>query len=187
MALNARDRRAIVMGVAALVVMAGYLLVLRPAIRSYRNLVREHDTAKRAVGRRIDEQRKAEFLAARVKEWEDKAGELGPPKPYGEQMAAVGERIVAAAQESGLQLQNTSPAAATAWPDDARIAQALVQIEAQAEWENVFKFVAALYQIPGVLSVEQMDLTGEKGGGNLKVRLSVSVMVVPTSENRWAS
>lgn len=188
MALSKRDRRAIIMGVSALAVMAGYLLVLRPALRSYRNLVGEHEAATRALNRRIDEHRKAEFLAVRVKEWEAKAGSLLPPKPYSEQIAVVGERIVAAAEESRLQMQGTTPTAATPWPNDPQVAQAIVQIEAKADWENVFKFLAAVYRIPGVVSVEQLDLSGEgKGGGSLKVRMSISVIVAPTSENRWAS
>jgi hypothetical protein len=78
---------------------------------------------------------------------------------------------------------------------------------AEAGWENVFKFIAALYRIPGLLSVEQMDLTvaaGAPGGGppgmppgmggapgqpgRLGTRLTASVLVAanPRSEERGA-
>jgi Tfp pilus assembly protein PilO len=188
MAMSARDRRAVVFGGAALALMAVYVLVLAPAVRGYRDLVSEHGAADRAVKRYVDDQRKAVVLAARVKEWEAKAGEFAPPKPYGEQMTAVGERIVAAAQESGVNLQGTTPGTPTPWPDDAKVAYAPIQIEAQAGFENVYKFLAALYRIPGVISVEQMDLTGEgKGGDNLKARISISVLVAPASVTPWAS
>ncbi|MBI4580676.1 MAG: type 4a pilus biogenesis protein PilO [Planctomycetes bacterium] len=194
MALSARDRRAVILGAAALAAIIGYVLVVRPVATAYGSLVREHAAATRAANRRADEQRRAEFLAKRVKDWEEKAGELVPPKPYSEQITSVLEQIVAAAQEADVKLQGTTPGAPTAWPDDPQVSQAPVQIEAQSEWENVFKFVVGVYRVPGVVSVEQLDLTGEgkgggkgEGGGNLKVRMTISVIVAPASENRWAS
>ncbi len=187
MALSERDRRALILGGAALGIIAAYLLVVKPLVNGYHGLLREHDAVAQAAARKVYEQRKADYLTAAVKEWEDKAGTLSPPKPYSEQITAVGERIVAAAQESGVQLQGTTPSAASAWPGDGQVSQATMQIEAQSNWESVFKFVAALYRIPGVVSVETMDLTGEKGGEKLKLRLGVSVLVAPVSEKRWAS
>ncbi len=188
MVISERDRRAILLGVSALGLIAVYLLAIAPAVRGYRDLVDRHDRAESLVDRRIEKERKARVLAIRVKEWEAKAGEFEPARPYSEQISAVGERIVAAAQESGVNLQGTTPGTATPWPDDVRAAYTPVQIEAQAGWENVFKFVAALYRIPGVISVEQMDLNGEgKGSENLKVRLSISVLVAPASDKPWAS
>jgi hypothetical protein len=53
-----------------------------------------------------------------------------------------------------------------------------VLLEADADFEPVFKFIDALYRIDGVLSVENLDLTGDpKKGGKVHVRLTISVLV----------
>ena len=113
-----------------------------------------------------------------------------PTKRYSEQITTVGEQIVAAAQKNGVQLKGTTPSAVRAWPPDPTLQLAPVLIEADADFEPVFKFIDALYRIDGVLSVESLDLTGDpKKGGKLKMRLTISVLVKSqqTGGARWAS
>ena len=87
-------------------------------------------------------------------------------------------------------MKNSNWTGAKAWPENPSLEIASINIDAEAGWENVFKFVAALYRIPGVLSVERMDLPGKsKKGGKLTLRLTVSVLIkaAPRDEDRWAS
>ena len=103
-------------------------------------------------------------------------------------MTAVSERVVAAATESGLKLQGAAPGAPVAWEDDASLQRASILIDAEADWEKVFKFIAALYRSEGVLSVEQMELSSKKDG-KLTVKLTVSFLLQSTVEGRnpWTS
>ncbi len=227
MALSARDRRAVALGGAALGVIGVYLLVVEPLARTYDRMVGEHEQLAAKVARVLRDQRKAEHFAAQIREHEQLFGELLPPRPYDEQITAIGGQLVAAAQMSGVMLRGSTPTAATPWAEDPALELASFVIDAEvlwrnpmapegggneevptpeAAWENVFKFVAGLYRIPGVLSVEQLELAtdqrrgGESGAGGpgggspggpggsgqgarMTARLTVSVLVAGTSQN----
>jgi hypothetical protein len=63
----------------------------------------------------------------------------------------------------------------------------MFNMDAQSEWEKLFRFMAALYRIEGVLSIEQMDLTtGDRG--RLKLRLSLSLLsqAAPAGGDAWS-
>lgn len=202
MALSEKDRRALVWGGLALGLIAAYFLAIEPLANAYDRLVTDHDRFAAQVARVMLANRKTEYFAERITEYEQTSGALSPPKPYDEQVTTVGERIVMAAQQSGIQLQGFAPAAATPWADDSAMEMALFHIDAETKWpnvmksdtkwENVFKFIAGLYRIPGVLSVERLDLSSvqqKKGsGGRLTVRLTLSVLAAasPKSDDLWA-
>jgi hypothetical protein len=214
-ALSTRDRRALILGGVGLGVIALYLLVIEPLADAYGELVGDHERLAARVARTIHDNRKAAYYAERLADYEQSAGELLPARPYDEQITAVGEQITAAAQQSGIQLQGFTPTSAVPWGQDPALALALFHIDAEtswpqlkraaSSWENVFKFVAALYRIPGVLSVERLDLSSETSrraggppgrggpggpsqGGKITLRLAVSVLVeaTPQSEAMWA-
>ncbi len=177
MALNERDRRAVLLGGAALGLIVVYLLVLEPAASAYSRMVSEHDDLVSRVDRAVYLQKKNAHVAGQVAEYEEKIGPLLPAKAYGEQMTAVCEQIVAAAGPAQASIKGATPVAAIAWAEDPSLAMAMVRIDAEADWEKIFEFVAGLYRIPGVLSVEQMELTGNpKKGGKISLRLNVSVL-----------
>ena len=207
MEISRRDRRALLLGGVGLGLIAMYFLAIEPLASAYAKLVADHDRLAAKVARRIHDNRKAEYYAGRLKEYEQTAGELSGPKPYDEQITAVGEQIIAAAQKSGVQLRGATPTAAVPWGNDPTLEMALFHIDGEVRWENlmtagrgwenVFKFIANLYRIPGVLSVERLDLSGErkKGspndpsqGGKIALRLAVSVLVeaTPSREEPWA-
>lgn len=216
MALNERDRRAIQLGAVALAVIAAYFLVVEPLANGYDGLVAEHDRLATRVARSIQDNRKAAYYTQRLADYEQSSGALAPPPPYDEQITTVGGQIIAAAQKSGVQLKGFTPTAAAVWAEDPTLALASfhadVEVQwpqpkqAAASWENVFKFIASLYRVPGVLSVERLDLSspaskggaggpgGPRGpggpgeGGKIVVRLTVSVLVKATSESDdpWA-
>ncbi|MCK4342714.1 MAG: type II secretion system protein M [Phycisphaerae bacterium] len=206
MALNARDRRALILGGVGLGLLALYFGLLEPAAKAYDDLAAEHERLAGQVARTLHNNQKAEYYAERLKEYEQTAGELVQPKPYDEQITTIGEQIMTAAQKSGLQLRSSTPSAAAPWGDDPALELATFQIDAEVAWpnamasrpgwENVFKFIGNLYRIPGVLSVERLDLTGElmKGkpndpnvGGKISVRLTVSVLAAAPSSDRAPS
>lgn len=189
MNLTQRDRRAVRLGVVGVALIGAYFFVLEPLAVRYAKLVRDHRSAAATIRRKILDGRRYAEREPQVRNWEEKAGNLIPSRPYSEQITAVGTKIIAAAGENGVQLQGATPSAPTPWSDtagpamagaggEAPLAQALIHIDAQAEWENVFKFVAALYRIEGVLSVEQFDLSGDpRQGGQLKLKLVISVLM----------
>ena len=190
MAISQRDRRALVLGGGALAVIVVYLSIIDPLIGGYEALRSEHKVHAAKVARIMIDNGKAKYLGEEVGEWERKAGPLGPPRPYSQQITAIGERIVAAAQKSGVQLKNSSWTVARPWGDDPALETATVNLDAEAGWENAFKFIAEVYRIEGVLSVEQMDLAGDpKKGGNLTLRLAVSVFVQAGAkgQGQWSS
>jgi hypothetical protein len=213
MALNERDRRAVTLGAVALAIIAAYFLVIEPLANAYDGLVAEHDRLAARVARAIQDNRKAEYYTKRIADYEQSSGELTPPPPYDEQITTVGGQIIAAAQKSGVQLKGFTPTAATIWAEDPALALASFHVDvevqwpqpkrAAASWENVFKLIANLYRIPGVLSVERLDLSspaskggaggpgGRRGpgkGGKIVVRLTISVLVKASAESDgpWA-
>jgi type II secretory pathway component PulM len=212
MALSARDRRAAILGSVGLGLIGLYLLAIEPLAKAYEDLVSDHERLAAKVARTIRDNRKAEYFAERLADYEQTAGELSPPRPYDEQITTVGEQITAAAQQSGIQLQGFTPTSAVPWGEDPALELALFHIDAQtswqqvtraaASWENVFKFIASLYRIPGVLSIERLDLSsvaskggpseggpdGPGKGGKITLRLTVSVLVKAASKNEgpWA-
>jgi type II secretory pathway component PulM len=182
MALSERDRRAVLMGGVGLGLVVLYLLVIEPLASGYAGMVAEHGRLAGQVARAVYSQKKNAYLARQVAEYEEKNGSLTAPKPFGEQISVVGEQIVAAAQARGVQLKGTTPAAGTAWQDDPTLEMAVVRIEAEAEWEKTFEFIAALYRVSGVLSVEQLEMTSDpKKGGKITLRLAVSVLASKTT------
>jgi len=188
MALIERDRRALILGGGALVVLAVYFLGIEPLWGWYDGLVSGHTGAANEVARIVGNEREARYYATQIPEWEEQVGKLSVPKPFAEQVTAVSERIVAAAAESGLQLKGASPGAPVAWADDPGLQRASILIDAEADWEKVFKFIAALYRSEGILSVEQMELSSKKGK-KLTVKLTVTFLVQAPAEGRnpWSS
>jgi hypothetical protein len=177
MALSERDRRAVIMGGIGLGLIVLFIAVIEPLASQYAGLVAEHERCASQVARALYSQKKNAWLARQVAQYEENNGPLSPLKPCGEQVSAVGEQIVAAAQANGVQLKGTTPTAATPWPDDPSLEMAIVRIDAEAEWEKAFGFIAALYCVNGVLSVEQMEMTSDpKKGGKITLRLGVSVL-----------
>ena len=189
MAISEKDRRALTLGGVALGVIILYFVVIEPLAVGYQSMVSNHATLSAKVDRLVRERHQAESLAAEIHDWEQKAGPLSSPRPYSEQVNRVGEQIIAAAKASGLQFQDAVPGTPVPWIANARLEQVMIQIDAEAEWEPIFRFIAAVYRIDGVLSVEQLDLTGDqKQGGKLKVRLGLSVLAeaAPAGDKRWS-
>jgi hypothetical protein len=197
MNVSERDRRAIGVGTFAVVGLGVYFLVIEPLAVRYSAMVRAHRNAAIDIKHNGLESQELSVREGQVKAWEEKAGTLVPERLYGEQMTAVGSNIIAAAGESQIQLQGAAPATPTPWvdtsarsmaapgPGEPPLAQAVINIDAQGGWENAFKFMAALYRIDGVLSVEQLEITGDpKQGDKLKLRLAVSVLMKASAEGK---
>lgn len=183
MAMSQKDRRALVMGGVVLGLIALYFFVIEPLAVGYADMNREHDAVASRVARLVYNQKKNAYLTSQIAEYEENNGLLEAPKPYDVQITAVGEQIVTAAMSNGLQLKGTTPGAPVAWPDDPALEMSVVRIDAEAEWEKVFGFIGALYRVPGVLSVEQMELTSDpKKGGRITVRLGVSILAAKAAE-----
>jgi len=182
MEMTKRDRRALKLGAVALGAVAVYFLAIEPVMNSYGDLVATHALQASRIKRAVYDNQKNVYLARKVGQWQSRAGELAEPKPYSEQITGVGGGIMAAAKLSGVKIKNSGWAAARPWAEDPALELAVVTIDAETGWENVFKFISGIYRIPGVLSVERMDLSsGPKKGGKLTVRLTVSVMVKSVS------
>jgi len=188
MNISERDKRALTFGGVAVGAIAAYLIAISPLLNRYDAMVSEHDKAAAKIARILGEERKAAYQAQQIAEWERKASELTDPKPYSEQITAVSHKLVGAYQANGMQVKNSNWTQPTPWPDDRSLSLATIHIDAEADWENVFKFIAAVYRIEGVMSVERMELTGDpKKPGPLTVKLAVSVLVRSEGDNRWAS
>ncbi len=189
MVLNDRDRRALRLGGIVLAALAVYFLGIEPLWGWYAGRASEHSQASEKVARAVARQRKADSYAQLVADWESRAGRLTPPGPYARQVTEVSGRIMSAAQRAGVQIKGTTPTAPAVWPDDPALQRASILIEADAEWESVFRFIGGLYQSEGILSVEEMDLTGDaKQGGRLNLKLTVSFMVqAQAGGGRWSS
>jgi len=200
MALTSRDRRALRYGAGGVALLVLYFFAVEPLAGGYFRLREEHQRLAIRLARRGYETQKAAYFAARLAEFERAGGALRPPRPYDQEIAALGEQIVAAAQQSGVQLSGATPTPAVPWGDDPTLALALVNLEAQVQWPaplqadeiwaNVFAFLQRLYRIPGVLSVERLDLASavQQGGGPVKggtitLRLTVSVLVQAANED----
>ncbi len=187
MALNERDRRALHLGALGLGAVAAYLGLIEPALNTYDAVALAHEQQAASVSRHVSDRQRDRYYDGRIAEWERENGKLSPPRPYSEQITTVSEQVVTASQGNGTQVRNSSWSAAMPWGDEAGVALATLHLEAEADWENVFKFVAALYRIEGVLSVEQIDMSSDpKKGGKVDLRLDVSVMVQPQEQGRGA-
>lgn len=197
MNLTPRDRRALAYGGGALLAIAIYFGVIENVAEWYGDIRTEHRRAAEKIHHAVNASRQLSEFESSIESWQHKAGVLVTTRPYSEQITAIGSRIVAVAGESGVQLQGATPTVPTPWTDGTGFASAggasadamehaLINIDAQAEWENIFKFIAALYHVEGVLSVEQMDLSGEAKAGPLKMRLSVSILMKASgTEGPW--
>jgi hypothetical protein len=189
MVISERDQRTLKLGAVALGVLAVYFLGIEPLWGWYDAKVSEHARASEQVARAVGRQRKAAFYTQQVADWEAKAGPLTTPKTYAQQLTEVSGRIVEAAQQSGVQIKGATPTAPGMWADDPGLQRASILIEAEADWESVFRFIAGLYRAEGILSVEEMDLAGDaKQGGRLHLKLTVSFMVQAEAGGaRWSS
>ena len=177
MTLNERDRKALTMGVIGVAVIASYMLAVEPLAKGYTSLQDDHDMLTAKVSRAMQDARKVEHYTERLAEYEKTVGELSPPRPYDEQISAIGERIITAAQQGGVQLQGFTPTAGAVWAEDPTLQTVAFRIDAEADWGNVFKFISSLYRIPGILSVERLDLSSDpKKGGKIRIRLTISAL-----------
>jgi len=188
MEITKRDRRALISGAVALGAIGLYILVIEPVLAAHNNTAATHMALARRVSRAIYENQKAKYDAQQVAEWESNSGKLLEPRPYSEQITTVGSDVVVAAKKGGVQIKHSIWDKPKPWHDNPALALATVRIDAEAPWTNVFKFIAGLYRIPGVLSVERMDLSsGPKKGGKITLKLTLSVMVKAdaNTEQRW--
>jgi Tfp pilus assembly protein PilO len=188
MEISQRDRRAIVFGGIGLVVICAYLLLIEPAMTYYDDLTDEHTVLAAKVGRIMRDTQKVPYMKEHLKECEEKCGVQSKPEPYSRQITAMSERLMTASQ-CGVQLKNSHWVSPKPWADDPTLELAQIQLDAEGDWENVCKFLGAIYRTDGVLGIEQMDMTGDpKKGGKITLRLTVSVLVqVDLQEkNRWA-
>lgn len=184
MALSDRDRRALVLGGVGLLLIAAYVLGLEPAWAWYDGIVAEHESQAARLARVRSNEAKADYYTRQIEQWEKEVGMLAPPRPYSEQVSSVTEKIIGAAQPNGTELKGISPAAPAVWPEDPKFDRAAVLIDAEAGWPDVFKFMDALYRTAGVLSIEQLEFTGDpKKGGKLAVKLNVSILVLVPKQN----
>ncbi len=185
MALSDRDRRALILGGIGLLLLGAYVFGLEPAWAWYDGIIAEHDTQAARLARVRSNEAKADYYTRQIEQWETEVGTLSPPRDYSEQVSAVTERLIGAAQTNGMELKGISPAAPAVWPEDPRFDRAAVVMDAEAGWPDVFKFIDALYRTEGVLSVEQLELAGDpKKGGRIGVKLNVSVLVLAHEENQ---
>jgi hypothetical protein len=188
MVLTERDWRALKLGGSGLAVLLVYFGGIEPLWGRYDALVSRHAKAAGQVAQAVGRERKARYYEQQIEDWQAKAGPLTSPLPYAQQMTEVSGRLVKAAQEAGLRIKGTTPTASAFWPDDPTLQRASILVEAEADWENVFKFVAGLYRTEGILSIEEMDISGDaKKGGSLGVKLTVSFLVQAEADGaRWS-
>ncbi len=182
MTLSERDRKALKMGVIGVALIASYILAIEPMAKAYANLQADHDRIAAKVARAMHNVRKVEYYTQRLAEYEEAVGELSPARPYDEQISSTGEQIITAAQQGGVQLQGFTPTAGVVWADDPTLQTVMFRIDAEADWGNVFKFIRSLYRIPGVLSVESLDLSSDpEKGGKIKMGMTISAL----AKNEW--
>jgi hypothetical protein len=194
MTMSERDRRAVKLGIAGLVVLGAYFGAVEPLRARYEQLAERHQAAAEKIARNVEERQRLGVREKEVKECEEKVGPLVVERTYSEQITAVGSRIMAVAAENQVQIQGAVPSPPTPWTDSwaakggasggQQLEQASITIEAQTGWENAFKFIAALYRTEGVLSVEQLDLSSDSKGGPLKMHLVVSVLMKASAEGK---
>lgn len=177
MVISDRDRRALTLGVAVLAVIGAYLLFDTYVLSWYDAMVADHAVRAGKVAKGISDKKEAMALSSSIAEWEEKAGSLADPPAYSEQSTKVHEQIITAAQKNGVNLKNVNVTAASAWPEDPKLQMASFHIEGETEWPKVFEFIAGLYHIPGVLSVEQIKLSTGKDGGKLAAEMTLSFLV----------
>ncbi len=183
MAISERDRRALWVGGFGLALLAAYFLAVEPLWGRYEQMSSAHASAAAKLSRLIANNRKADYYAAQVAKMEEQVGPLTEPKPYSEQISTVTGQVIASAQANGVELKGATPAAAVAWADEPRLQRASIIIDAEAEWTNALQFINALYAVEGILSVEQMDLSGDaKKGNKLTFKLVVSLLAQAPQE-----
>ncbi len=178
MKLSERDRRAVLLGAAGLGLLVAYLYGVEPGLDWYEHLRADHERASGQLAKQAYEAQERVFLAGQVARWEQGSGVIERPRPYSEEVTRLGARIVAAAQESGVELKGSSSTPPVPFMDDAALDMVTLLVDFNCQWEQFFKFVDAMYKTPGVLSVEQASINGDpKKGGKLDVKLTVSVLV----------
>lgn len=183
MEISKRDCRALMILCGIGLAVAAYIVVVEPVMDWYDGLVSQHQVLTSKVYTIVTNNQKADYLTELVEQWEKKVGELSPPKNYSEQITAVSADIVAASQTSKIKLNNSSWTAPKAWPHDPRLEMTMLHLDGEGTWENIFKFLAEVYRVPGVLSVEQMNLSSrDKSGKKIALRLAVSVWVQAESK-----
>ena len=123
MALSERDRRALIMGAAVLVLLAVYIKGIRPLSAWHDGLVTVHAADAHSVDRILADQDKAARWKKQIEKREPEVGELMPPAVYSEQITRLTEQILAAAGKSGVELKESTPSAATSWPEDPALQQ----------------------------------------------------------------
>lgn len=185
MEISARDRRALGGLGVAFVMVLGYLFVVEPLCEKYEAMVTEHSNLAGRLSRIRRADQEAKYLAGKVAELEEKGIDLSPPTFYYDQVNMVSEKIHTAGQQTKTKLKSLKPATAKSFPDDRTLQIAMISLEGEGGWEDVFKFMAALNRIPGVLSVEKFKLKGKGGKLNLQMTVSVLVKAEPRKEGPW--
>jgi hypothetical protein len=190
MAISKRDQRALILGGLALGVIGVYFYGVEPLLAWHDRLLADHRQGAATIARILDDREKAERWTRMIEDRELECGELVEPTEYSEQITRLTQDIIDAAGKAGVELRESTPSSAVAWPDDPALQRATFTVKAKVGWENVFKFVDALYHVSNVLSVESFELgTDPKKGNEMTVELQISVLVKApqTSESPWSS
>ncbi len=188
MEINKRDKRAIWLGGTGVCVILAYFVALEPIIATYNQMIENHGRLSAKLARIYRDNKAEPVMKKYILESEEIVGPLSAPELYSRQITTVSNNIMTAGQ-CGVQIKNTNWITPRAWPDDPKLEMAMVQIDCEGMWENICKFIAALYRTEGVFSIEQMDMTGDKKrGGMITMKLTVSVLVRAEAENAgvWA-
>lgn len=190
MTMTRRDKRALIFLAAGLGAIALYFGAVEPLWGAYGDLVSEHGHLARQVARLKVDKDKVAWYETQIPEWTERYGPYSELKPYHEQITRICEQISAAAGKSGFKMKAPNITQPSAWGEDASLATATVHLDAESGWENVFKFISHLHRIPGVLSIEHLEMNADaKNGNKINIKLTVSVMVKaePRDEAIWAS
>jgi hypothetical protein len=177
MELTKRDRRAIVWGGIGLGIVLIYLWIIEPVMDRYGEMTADHAILSSRVSAMIRDQRAMPVMEKYVRDCEGKVGPMAEPEFYSGEITKVSDNIMTAGQ-CGVQIKNTRWIAPKPWPTDPKLSMAQVQIDCEGQWENICRFLGALYRTAGIFSVEQMDMAGDvQKGGMITMKLTVSVIV----------
>ena len=186
-AMRPQDRRALILGGAALALMLGYSRIARPAIERLRESERNLTEQRELLGRERALLAAAPSLPAMQKQADRALAAENARLFAGDSVGATAELtayVADVASDAGIRLASVEARAPSAQRGVTRLT---VDARGEGTWSKVLDFVAALESSEQLVDVTGVRIErGARGGGPLGGSSTVSVVVTVAGYSRGA-
>lgn len=181
--MSGRDRRALLFGAPAILLVVAVFFVGPPVMDAVGRRGAEHARLEQQCRSLLADKALVDREKAAIERLEKEIGAFEEPLAYDEHVTRLFQHVYAAAKRAGVKLKSRRRVEARSSRIDPRYDLAGVRMQLEAPFVGVVKFLHELQQTPGVFSIESLELSADpKKPQALSVQIQISTFVQPDKQ-----